>query len=563
MNGCVAGATLSYRMEYRMRTKAGGWKWILCQGKNLEYDTQCRPVRMIGTHTDITERKEAEESLEKMRNILSEGQRIAHLGTFEYVTETKTTIWSEEEYRIYGFDPTAPSPGYEVMLAESIHPDDAALVHKTFTAAMQSGSVFELEHRIVRPDGSVRWVYDRAHPYFDWNRTIVRYVGATLDITERKHAEESLNEEREFLRKVIDTAPGMIFLKDWDGRYVLANKALCDYYGTTLEGLIGKTDADFVKNGEEAVRLLQDDREVMRTRHEKRIPEEPVTTLDGQTRWFTSIKVPLINDNGTCDRILGVAVDITERKEIREELFRLNAELEKRVAERTAQLEVINKELEAFSYSVSHDLRAPLRHVREFSKALQVDYGERLDAQGKDYLQRVVAASRRMERLIDDLLELSHLSRREIRKEGVDLSALAQSVAGDLAAKEPARRVEFVIAQGLSAKADPGLLRIVMENLMSNAWKFTRKHPAARIEVGVMRQGDQTVYFVRDDGAGFDMANAAQLFGAFQRLHAAEEFEGSGIGLATVARIINRHGGRIWAEGAVEKGATFYFTLPE
>ena len=411
MNGCVAGATLSYRMEYRMRTKAGGWKWILCQGKNLEYDTQCRPVRMIGTHTDITERKEAEESLEKMRNILSEGQRIAHLGTFEYVTETKTTIWSEEEYRIYGFDPTAPSPGYEVMLAESIHPDDAALVHKTFTAAMQSGSVFELEHRIVRPDGSVRWVYDRAHPYFDRNGTIVRYVGATLDITERKHAEESLNEEREFLRKVIDTAPGMIFLKDWDGRYVLANKALCDYYGTTLEGLIGKTDADFVKNGEEAVRLLQDDREVMRTRHEKRIPEEPVTTLDGQTRWFTSIKVPLINDNGTCDRILGVAVDITERKEIREELFRLNAELEKRVAERTAQLEVINKELEAFSYSVSHDLRAPLRHVREFSKALQVDYGERLDAQGKDYLQRVVAASRRMERLIDDLLELSHLSR--------------------------------------------------------------------------------------------------------------------------------------------------------
>jgi len=235
--------------------------------------------------------------------------------------------------------------------------------------------------------------------------------------------------------------------------------------------------------------------------------------------------------------------------------------MEQHVIARTAQLEAANKELESFSYSVSHDLRAPLRGIDGFSQALLEDYGDRLDAQGKSYLQRVRAASQRMAELIDDMLSLSRVSRGEMKSETVDLGALAQNIAAELQSADRRRQVEFTIAAGLLAKGDTRLLRVVLENLLRNAWKFTGKNSTAKIEVGVDRQNGQPVYFVRDDGAGFDMAYAEKLFGAFQRLHSSTEFQGTGIGLATVQRVIRRHGGRVWAESKVGQGATFYFTL--
>ena len=244
-----------------------------------------------------------------------------------------------------------------------------------------------------------------------------------------------------------------------------------------------------------------------------------------------------------------------------DEVQRYATRLEELVADRTAELAAVNKELEAFAYSVSHDLRAPLRSIDGFGQALLEDYGPSIDATGQGYVQRMRAASQRMGRLIDDLLHLSRLTRREMNRERVDLSALAQNAAGERQAEELERQVELVIAPGLVAHGDPGLLRILMENLLGNAFKFTAKHPSARIEFGASFENGEMVYFVRDDGAGFDMAYSNKLFGAFQRLHKVTEFEGAGIGLATVQRIVHRHGGRVWAEGAVEKGATFYFTL--
>lgn len=243
-------------------------------------------------------------------------------------------------------------------------------------------------------------------------------------------------------------------------------------------------------------------------------------------------------------------------------LRRVSVELEDQVAQRTIQLAAANQELEAFSYSVSHDLRAPLRSIDGFSRALLDDYSVQLDEVGKDYLQRVRAATQRMGQLIDDMLKLSRVTRSEMNFETVNLSVLAQTVADELQQAQPERRVEFVCMPGMTVRGDAHLLKIALENLLGNAWKFTSKREHAHIEIGVTHKVGASVYFIRDNGAGFDMAYVGKLFSAFQRLHAMAEFSGTGIGLATVQRIIHRHGGRVWAEGELGKGATFYFTLP-
>jgi len=247
----------------------------------------------------------------------------------------------------------------------------------------------------------------------------------------------------------------------------------------------------------------------------------------------------------------GILRDVTERKAAQEQLHGY-----------AAQLETANKELEAFSYSVSHDLRAPLRSIDGFSQALLEDCAERIDGPGRQHLARIRAATARMGELIDNLLQLSRVTRAEMIREAVDLSALADSIVDDLRRADPERPVEVVIQPGLHVEGDAKLLRIALVNLLSNAWKFTGRQPAARIELGTVTSDGEAAYYVRDNGAGFDMAYVSKLFGAFQRLHAASEFPGTGVGLAIVQRIVHRHGGRVWAEGAVGRGATFYFTLP-
>ena len=231
--------------------------------------------------------------------------------------------------------------------------------------------------------------------------------------------------------------------------------------------------------------------------------------------------------------------------------------------DRTSQLEAANQEWEAFCHSVSHDLRAPLRTIDGFSQELLQNYSEKLDEQGKHYLQRVRAGSQRMAQLIDDLLHLCRLSRGELQCQRVDLSALAEAVAEDLKRQEPGRQMDVIIEAGLNAYCDPSLLRVVLENLLGNAWKFTSRHPRATIEFGRVENRGQMAFMIRDDGAGFNSTFASKLFGAFQRLHKEKDFPGTGIGLASVQRVIHRHGGTVWAEGAIENGAAFYFTLPE
>lgn len=283
----------------------------------------------------------------------------------------------------------------------------------------------------------------------------------------------------------------------------------------------------------------------------------------GRMRWVRMACQPIREaPGGRVKSIVGGVQDITERKQAEGQIRQFNAELEQRVHDRTAQLEAANQELEAFAYSVSHDLRAPLRAIHGFSSMLMEDYPDQLDQQGRQYLTHIQNATQRMGQLIDDLLTLSRVIRADFDRQPVDLSAIAREIAVKLQSQNSDQRfVEWDIAVHLIASGDASLIKIVLENLLSNAFKFTGQRERAHIQVGMLQVSGEPVYFVRDNGAGFDMAYVNKLFAPFQRLHGALEFPGTGIGLATVKRIITRHGGRIWAEAAVDQGATFYFTL--
>jgi PAS domain S-box-containing protein len=361
------------------------------------------------------------------------------------------------------------------------------------------------------------------------------------------------------LRGLLESAPDAIIVADASGAIALANARAQAMFGYEEAELIGRPVED----------LLPDEPRARHREHRRRFMENPTTRpmgiglrLSGRRRDGTAFPVeislsPLRTPKGVL--VTSVIRDVTERCRIEEQVRTLNDDLARRVAE----LAAVNRELEAFSYSVSHDLRAPLRSIDGFGQALIEEHAGQLDATALDYLRRIRAATRRMGELIDDLLALSRVTRREMRHDEVDLSALAGSVTAELARANPERSVEVRIEPGLWARGDPALLRLALENLLGNAWKFTARAAAPRIEVGAEGEGESRAYYVRDNGVGFDMAYATKLFGAFQRLHGATEFPGTGVGLATVQRIVHRHGGRLWAHGEVGRGATFLFTLSE
>jgi PAS domain S-box-containing protein len=364
-------------------------------------------------------------------------------------------------------------------------------------------------------------------------------------------AEERAVQASSLLDAIIENIPDMVFVKDAATlSFVRLNRAGEELLGLSRDQLIGKTDFDFFPTSE-AEFFVAKDRETLAANCVVDIAEEPIQTPRG-TRWLHTKKVPLLDAAGRSQYLLGISYDITERKQALAELS----------AAKLAA-EAANRELESFSYSVAHDLRTPLRAIDGFSQALTEDYGDRLDAEGRRYLARVRESAQRMAELIDDLLTLSRVTRSELRRGRVDLSALAHTVLATLQRLEPERRVEVVIAPGLVVDADPNLAAIALDNLLGNAWKFTAKRSDARIELGQIVCDGVVACYVRDNGAGFDMAYRDKLFGVFQRLHPETEFPGTGIGLATVARIAQRHRGRVWAEGAPGAGATFYFTLTE
>lgn len=449
--------------------------------------------------------------------------------------------------------------------SQAVHPDDLARVEESRLAALEEKRIVDIEGRVWNAgSGSYRHCVARAVPILDAHGSVSEWIGTITDVHEREESERALKKQRAEQQIIFDSVPAMIWYKDCENRILRLNRPAAASMKKPVSELEGCSTYDLYP--EEAAQYHKDDLEVIRSGESKLGIIEPLLTASGEKRWIQTDKVPYRDETARIIGVIVFATDITERMRAEEGIRTLNQELEQRVLARTADLQAALTELEAFSYSVSHDLRAPLRAMAGYSGALIEDCGEKLDPAGRRQLDRIQANCQRMAALIDDLLSLARLSRDEMGKESVDLSRLAGEIADTIRAAEPGRKVEFVIAPGLSAEADPRFLHMALDNLLRNAWKFTGKVQHARIEFGAASDPtahpSRCTFFVRDNGAGFDMAHADRLFQPFERLHTMAEFPGSGIGLAIVQRIITRHGGKVWAEGIEGRGATVTFTLP-
>jgi PAS domain S-box-containing protein len=394
--------------------------------------------------------------------------------------------------------------------------------------------------------------------------------------TLRQQAEIKTKEANNFLNTVLDNIPNMIFVKDEkELRFVKFNKAGEKLLGVSADDLIGKNDYDFFPK-DQADFFTNKDKEVIHNGDLLDIPEEPIQTKKGE-RWLHTKKIPVILNESKF--LVGISEDITEKREYESQLIKLNAELEakieertkeiaelnrdleKKVLDRTEQLTSVNKELESFSYSVSHDLRAPLRAINGYAKMIEEDYGKLMDDEGKRLLSNVQYNAQRMGNLIDDLLAFSRLGRKELLKTDVNIKELVEGTIADLA-KTIQHRAKIEIRELHNAKADYSLISQVFYNILANAVKYSSKRESPLIIIDSKKNENEVIYCIKDNGAGFDMKYINKLFGIFQRLHADSEFEGTGVGLAIVQRIISKHGGKVWAEAEVDKGASFYFSLP-
>jgi PAS domain S-box-containing protein len=360
-------------------------------------------------------------------------------------------------------------------------------------------------------------------------------------------------------RRIVDTANEGIWVAETGGRTLLANAKVAAMFGCTVEEMRGRhiSEFAFAEDLADQRQRFQNLKDGLSERYERRFRR-----TDGSTVWTLMSTTPILDEHGRVEGAFAMVADLTERKKAEDEIRALNQQLEQRVARRTAALEAANRELEGFSYSVSHDLRAPLRAVSGFAELLKREHGAALDADGRHLLDRVNEGAQRMNRLIDDLLAFARMARSAMATQPVDMTALVREVIAEVEASAAGRRLRFVLPELPGAIGDRALLRQVWSNLVGNAVKYTARRAEAVIEISGEARDGERIYGVRDNGAGFDMRYADKLFGVFQRLHSAEEYPGTGIGLAIVRRIVQRHGGRVWAEGDLDRGASFHFGLP-
>ena len=673
-------------------------------GRRLNVSLTISPIideggRVVGASTiahDVTERKQAEAALLKMRTLLSETQEISKIGGWEYDNAEGRVVWTDEVYRLHGVSKEY-NPGDPAQDMQFYAPEDQIIMNEAFQLAVEAGTPYDLELQLITAAGKKLWVRTMGKAETKDGK-VVRVMGNIMDITERKQTESALRDSEERFRATFEQAAVGIAQVDLDGHWLRVNQRLCDIVGYTDEELLPLTFQE-ITHPDDVNTDLDYVRQVLAGKIQTYSMEKRYIRKDRSPVWV-NLTVGLVRDEATAPKyFVSVVEDISDRKLAEEQIRQLNAELEatveKRTAqlqetlelnqkmieastlgifacradgpciianpaiarisgapvekmlqlnfraleswkknglfdkvetalatgeeqraeihlttvferdawinyhittftsngelhflmlvdeiterklaeqalqERTVQLETANKELEAFSYSVSHDLRSPLRSIDGFSRILIEEYASHLPAEAGRYLDLVRSNTQKMGELVDDLLAFSRLGRQPLRKQIVSPEAIVRESLEDLSTEQAGRQVEIIIGDPSASpghalpdcQADPALLKQVYVNLLSNALKFTRRRQVAHIEVGFEEQDGEPTYFVRDNGVGFDMQYVGKLFAVFQRLHRSEDYEGTGVGLAIVQRIVNRHGGRAWAEAEIDKGATFYFTL--
>ena len=507
----------------------------------------------FGTIQDITERKHAEEALRESETRFHAIFDLAAVGIAQLSLNGHWMLMNQKLADIlgYSFDELM-----NMTLQQISHPDDVE-PHMAHIRHLLAGEIpsYTMEKRYICKDGSTLWV--------NLNVTLVRdqggdpeyFIAIVEDIDNRKKAQDALRESEERFRIMADTAPVLIWMAGPDSLRAFFSKPWLEFTGRSFEQEQGNGWTEGI-HPDDIQRCLDTYLTAFNARRDFKI-EYRLRRADGVYRWLIDAGVPRFMPNGDFSGYIGSCFDITERKYAEEEIRNLNQML----AEKAVELDTANKELEAFNYTVAHDLRGPLNTIGLYLQTIQKQYGTNLDETCREYLTGGHKSVQRMNQLIDVLLRFSQLSNVEPQRESFDISAISRDIVDELKRTSPERRYAFLTTDGIMAYADPKLIRVVLSNLLCNAWKYTGKKEEATIEFGATDIGDKQTYFVRDNGEGFDLAEADKVFIPFQRLAGAEEFKGSGIGLATVKRIIRRHGGKVWAEGKLGKGACFYFTL--
>jgi len=509
-------------------------------------------------HRELDERRNLEEELKKQHEFNT--AVLETVGSLVVVLDSTgmITLWNQACVNLTGY--TAAEAVGRTAWDFMLPGQQVTQAQQNFARQMEERRPFHFENKWVTRSGQVRQIEWNNNFILDANGQVRFIIDTGQDVTEKKRIETALFESEKLFHSVFEQAATAILIADSRARLVDFNQRLCDMLGYSREELLGRSINDFgyvddiEKNRADALKLLSG----MET---KSIWEKRYIRKDGAILWTLSGVTLLCDDLGQPKMFIAIMEDITDRKSTEMKLTELNAGLEKRVKERTHELELINKELEAFNYSVSHDLRAPLRSMSGFAQALWEDYGKLLPEEGRGYIQRIEISTQRMEDLIDDLLKLSRLGHKPVERLKIHPAKIAALVWEELKEDVGERSIRFKVGKIPACMADPVLLKQVYTNLISNSIKYTRPRPVAEITLGSTVKDGQVILWIKDNGVGFDMQYADKLFGIFQRLHSGFEFEGMGVGLAIVQRIIFRHHGSIWAEAAPDAGASFYFTL--
>ena len=518
----------------------------------------------VAVFDDVSDRKRAENALRESEEQLRGMFELASVGIAQ--ADPATGRWLRVNQKMCEITGYSADEMLRLHIMDLTHPDDREADRVSFQRVVRGEAAsYRLEKRYLRKDGSQTWVNVNMTVVRDATGTPLRTVAAIEDIDDRRRTAQALRDSEALTRAILDNLPIGIAVNSVEPAVTFSyvNDSFLRCYRTTRDQLNGSDSFWGAAYEDPAVRAAMRARVLAdcASGDPARMHWEdvPITRRGEETTYVSAGNIPIPGR----PFVVSTVWDVTERKRAEDAVRRLNEELEERVRSRTAELEAANRELESFSYSVSHDLRAPLRGIDGWSLALLEDYGPKLDEQAHQYLMRVRADAQRMGQLIDDMLRLARVTRADLRPTDVHLSDLVERIAARLRAAHPEREVAIRVQPGVTVRGDAALLEVLIGNLLDNAWKFSAPRRPAHVSFGTTTRDGQPVFFVRDDGVGFDMAYAGKLFGVFQRLHKQSEFPGTGIGLATAQRIVQRHGGRIWAEGVPDRGATIAFTLAE